>query len=128
MNKARIDAYIPKAYTVLTDLGVAENGKISGTFRGYISSFGAAVTMGSLKAAIAFFSNGDNKAKKNRALLMDAIYAILEWDKKGFGDLLALACSCNDEYALKEEILNAAIAIKLAMNMYELEKNDNKKQ
>lgn len=130
MNKHRIDTMIPIAYKALSCTGIAdEEGKIQKGFRRQISTFGAAVTTGTLLSAILFFSQ-KGKAEVDRTKLMDAIYEILD-------NLLGLSDSSlnNDEkhhlfkYAQKEKdvdratelILDAAIALKLAMNLYELE-------
>lgn len=56
MNKAIINDEVVIAYDVLKDSEIVENGKIKKTWRGQISTFGAAVTMGSLIPAVAFFS------------------------------------------------------------------------
>ena len=48
MNKAIINDEIVIAYDVLKKSEIVENGKIKKTWRGQISTFGAAVTMGSL--------------------------------------------------------------------------------
>ena len=77
MNKKKVNDEISTAYDVLDTCGIARNGSISKTYRGYISTFGAAITMGSLIAAIAFFSD-QGGADKDRSKLMDAIYKVLE--------------------------------------------------
>ncbi len=126
MNKQEIDRLIPIAYEALKEVGIAEEKndhfEIVSTFRGYISSFGAAITMGSFKAAIAFFSK-EGKTKEKRFLLVDAIYYVLKKEKpcteKGKEtNLMKEVLNCKDETKLKEEVLNASIALKLAMNMY----------
>ncbi len=122
MNKQAIDKYIPMAYKVLEDTKIAKNGEINKTFRSYISSFGAAITMGSLRAAVAFFSKDGADSKEDKALLMKAVYKLIP-KKDGINapNLLAYICDQNiNEAEVKEDILNAAIALKLAMNMYKL--------
>ena len=122
MNKAIVNQEIGVAYEVLQECGIAKNGKIVKSFRGQISTFGAAVTMGSLKTAIVFFS-ADKKAKVERSKLIEAIFAIIKQNENVDGNIKTLydyVSKKNNEDECKEKIINAAIAIKLAMNLYEL--------
>ena len=54
MNKKQVNDWILPAQKAIIECGIAENGKVDSAFRGQISSFGAAVVMGSLKSAVAF--------------------------------------------------------------------------
>ncbi len=121
MNKKRIDKYLPKAIDLLEKSGVAdEKGSIPKTFRGYISSFGAAVVMGSLRSAVAF-NSVQNNADKERQKLMQIIYCIIN-DTEYSDDisLLQYIIDRNNDDAIKEQVYDAAIAVKLAMNAYDL--------
>ena len=123
MNKNTVDQEINIAYEALAEVGIAQNGKIEKTYRGQISSFGAAVTMGSLLSAIAFFSQ-DGGSDVSRSKLMDAILIVLKKRgiaKESFQKLFDYAKSSGEE-GCKEDIINAAIALKLSMNLYELVK------
>ena len=123
MNKKTVDELIPIAHKVLAEVKIAENGVINKTYRGQISTFGSAVVTGSLRAAIAFFSD-KGSAGVDRRKLMVAILQILqekEPELKKFGTLFEYA-EKNPEEA-KEKILNTAIALKLAMNLYQLKEN-----
>lgn len=122
MNKAEIDRYLPKAYQALQDFGIARDGKVPHTFRSYISSFGAAIVMGSLRAAISFHSKQDN-ARLQRDSLMKAIYSLIvepeNIEEVESASLLKYVFAHPEqEDAIKECIYNASIALKLAMNMY----------
>lgn len=133
MNKNQIDAWIPKAYKMLNTIEVTknnvsvpliDNGAIPKVFRSYISSFGAAVVMGSLKSAIAFYSQ-QSSAMCEREALMKIIYAIIsDEDDVNAVEATALFQFVNapdcDLIKAKEDIYNAAIAIKLALNMFVL--------
>ena len=79
MNKAIINDEVVIAYDVLKNSEIVENGKIKKTWRGQISTFGAAVTMGSLIPAVAFFSDQGGSSVK-RQYIMDAILEILKRD------------------------------------------------
>ena len=123
MNKNRIDKFLLPAYGLLKDSGVAnENNEIKKTFRGYISSFGAAVIMGSLKSAIAFFS-AQGSADEPREKLMRIICALVEekkYDETEKNSLMEYVNGFKTEREVRENIYNAAVAVKLAMNMYTL--------
>ena len=124
MNKNQINSLIPFAYEALEKVGIAKDGKINKTYRGQISTFGAAVSMGSLLPAIAFFSE-KGSASTDREKLMEAIWNVLQ--NAGF---ISGPCKSLMEYAQeagdkKECIINAAIALKLSMNLYQLEKQEN---
>lgn len=119
---------------------------VSKGYRGQISAFGASVTMGSLVPAIAFFSKErDGKTSEedvDRTKLMKAVFLLLRHDAANYGNteqknrvtnasnLMQYVCSSigtgemdqeQRRKALnncKEEIENAAIALKLAIGMY----------
>ena len=126
INKAKVDHWIPKAHgAVADDKLLNNNGKLDSGYRGQISAFGAAVSMGSVLSAVAFFSkkgsdkDHDSQRKENdydRSKLMRAIEIVLGLDK----DTLRLYAQEQDN--AKQQILHAAIALKLAMNLYEWEK------
>lgn len=128
MNKAIINEEIAYAYEALADKKIAVKGKIDKTYRGQISTFGAAITMGSLFPAIAFFSEKGG-ASVDRQRLMDAILFVL---KKRDSDIKEnnmydyAANRKNNAAKCKEDILNATIALKLAMNLYDLSKEGKK--
>lgn len=128
MNKKRVEALIPIAEEALRVVGIAqqnENGNyvISKTFRGQISSFGAAVTMSTLRAAVAVYSqNGD--ASVQRQLLLKAIDYCLcngEREPRQAAEVFAWVCqSTQNERELTARFTEAAVALKLAMNRFEL--------
>ena len=120
MNKRSVDELIPKAVESLKNAKISnEKGEISKTFRGQISTFGAAVTNGSLISAVAFFSD-KGSSQTDRPKLLTAIQEMI-----GEKNLFDYVCDAHKqgrskEAEVKEKILNAAIALKLAMNLYKL--------
>lgn len=118
MNKQRVNDWVDPAAEALKLVGITENGRINSTFRGQISTFGAAVTMGSLKAATAFFSQQGN-ASVRRELLLQAMYYIIEGTVKEPDEVFAYICA-HDDVQTRERFIDAAIALKLAMNLYDL--------
>lgn len=118
MNKKRVNDWLLKAKEALTKTGVAESGKIDKTYRGQISSFGAAVIMGSLPAAVAFFSEQRNCTVK-RQKLIQAMYYCISDTIKDEKEILEIVCKQNDS-SMREQFIDASIALKLAMNFYTL--------
>lgn len=121
MNKKIINDEIAIAYeAIIKNKIINEQGQVQKTFRGQITSFGASIIMGSLLPAIAFFYDSE-KSIVDRKKVLDAIYYILQARQKIGQDEKNLF-----EYAKKhqedsrEEILNASIALKLAINLFEL--------
>ena len=139
MKKA-IDALIPEAYDVLEKVGIVIDGSVDNAWRGQISSFGSAVKNGSLIAAVAFFSDTGNSAVKRERLMM-AIWLLLHEgeqfeisldpktndEKKAYKDAATKLFNDirqrQDERKLKQDVINAAVALKLAMNLYNLDKD-----
>lgn len=145
MNKKKIDKFIPIAYEKLNQSDIVQEGKIQNEYRGYIDTFGAAVAMGSIISAIAFFME-KGKGQQDRTKLLRVMYNVIhndtekqikdinsetnEWQK-----IIVEYVKANEKKA-KEELINAAIAVKLAMNLYEIVgkksdaegKEDNKKK
>ena len=130
MNKADIDKLLPAAYEAIRESGISENGTVDKSYRGQISSFGAAVSMGSLLSAVAFFSD-KGSADIARDKLTAAILLVLKKDgtvDSSYGrlyDWANMEVKAGKETVCKERILNAAIAIKLAMNLYRLQDKTN---
>lgn len=127
MSKQRINDYLPLAYEALKECKLAKGGVVDSALRGQISAFGAAVSLGSLLPAIAFFSER-GKAASERQDLMKAIHWILrKSDGTENNELIAspdglfkqaLKIDPAEIEAFRERILDAAVALKLAMNLY----------
>jgi len=126
MNKKRVDALLPAAFDVLKDpdTGISDGVNIPGSFRGQISSFGASVCTGSLLSAIAFFSQQGGAAVA-RQQLITAIYKVIRNNGAApavpGGNLFEFVRLHPDKKAAKELVLDAAIAIKLAINLFNLD-------
>lgn len=129
MNKRVVNEMIPCAYEALCKSGIAEKGCVDKKFRSQIASFGAAITMGSLLPAIAVFSD-KGSAEVDRQKLMDAVLIVLKEKDICSRELNKLFEYVNssggdgklqmEENKKKENIINASIALKLAMNLYTL--------
>lgn len=129
MNKRVVNEMIPCAYEALCKSGIAEKGCVDKKFRSQIASFGVAITMGSLLPAIAVFSD-KGSAEVDRQKLMDAVLIVLKEKDICSRELNKLFEYVNssggdgklqmEENKKKENIINASIALKLAMNLYTL--------
>ena len=126
MNKKQVNDWILPAQNAITECGIAENGKVDSAFRGQISSFGAAVVMGNLKSAVAFFAD-DGSAKVKRSKLIEAICYVITGKKSTPKEVFDYICR-HDNRQTKEQFINASIAIKLALNFFDMGKGDNKEK
>ena len=124
MNKKRVDEWLLKAREALVSEGIAsKDGKINKTFRSQISSFGVAVIMGSFKSAVAFFAE-QGGASVEREKLLSAIHMVVFGKSATPREVLELVCSPGAE-KYKDEFIDASIALKLAMNFFELCESKN---
>ena len=134
MDKKRIDGYLKNAALALEDTGIAVKGKINSSYRGQISSFGASVAQGSILAAVAVYC-GKKGAGVDTERLMAAIYLLKHYDSPQIENLKKEsvkenACALFEyvkkeyitcSYKVKEEIMEYAMALKMAMNLFVLE-------
>ena len=126
--KQRIEKYIPQAIELISEVDIAKNGEVNNEFNGYFSSFGAAIVQSGLKPALAFFSN--EKRKKERSKILVAIYKLVVdknnnekiEDIKPRKILDYVIKHKNKEEQLKTKIIDASIALKLAVRTYKLVK------
>ena len=120
MSKKRINDWIAPAVQILANTGIAVNGKVDRSFRAQISSFGAAVVMGSLKAATAFFSQ-KGQAKVDRHKLLTAMYCLVAETEEIVKPETILRYICDhDTPETRSRFMDAAVALKLAMNFYDM--------
>lgn len=133
MNKRVVDSWLSIAYNAIEKCGISEMKDgvkcIQRTYRSQISNFGAAVTMGSIKSAVAFFSQ-QGKAVAYRPKLLQAMYFIISNGEILTPDeIFKWLCSQNQS-EVREKFINASVALKLAMNFYKLlpEKNSDNAQ
>lgn len=128
MDKNRINRLLPIAVEVIKK-ELSE--PIPNEFRGYIASFGAAVTMGSLPAAVAYYSAASKNAKEDRTKLPVMIFEVLKGENAAITvdtlfEYVTSFKNDNESLAIKEDVLHAAIAIKLGLNLFEIESKDKK--
>ena len=137
MNKKRVNEWILPAREAIIQCKITEDGKsLLKTFRGQISAFGAAVVMGSLKSAVAFFTEQGGSSVPREKLIVAMYYIINEKayeipgkteDQIKAKEVFEWVCTSSDS-DIKEKFIDASIALKLALNFFDLkdEKTNNK--
>lgn len=139
MNKRDIEKMIPAAIESIKTAGISDkNDDVLKKWRSQISEFGAAIVMSNLKSAILFYSE-QSGADVDRPKLLHAICLTLV-NSRGcitagqtlYDNLQGAALPVNkakralydyseqDPVKAKENIVNAARAVKLAFNIYNL--------
>ena len=129
MNKKSIEKLIPRAKEQI-EKQLAQNGIVDSTYRGYIASFGAAVLQSGLMPAVAFYSS-NKSAKGDRNRLMSMIKELIDVDNKNeeslFDYIQKRVRRGTSIRHMQEEVINAAISIKLAMGLFEMKQGDGGK-
>jgi len=120
--KKRIEKYLPTAMDIIEKVKIAnENGNVNSKFNGYFSSFGAAIVLSGVKSALAFYSN--KKTAKERVKILQAIYMLIIESEEVPEETALLKyyiANENSDPLLKQKILDAATALKLAVRTYKL--------
>lgn len=136
--KKRIEKMIPLAMTAIEDHFKKEDGSIPPiprTFQGSISSMGASILQMGLLPTLAVFADTDTGAKDDqRTKLLDIISNVLAkytdygdnalFRNRGSKSACKVAADMNEEQRkrLKDVILDAAVAVKLSLRTFKLEK------
>lgn len=125
----RVDDYLAKAIRIVTDVEIAKDGVVNNQYKGYVASFGTAVIHVGVKPAVAMFSD-ENKENKGRSeedptKITKAIFRLVKPENDNSKNLLEFLCKSefSDTSKLRKmekEILNAAIALKLAIRTYKI--------
>lgn len=120
MSKKGIEKQIPKAMDVLRE---RFGESVPSAYNGYISAFGASVVQSGLKVSVALFENKNASTLEDKSVLMELILKIM--DENAQCTLLEYILNHEqDEYRLKRDILDIAVAIKLAMRTFKLTKGE----
>lgn len=120
MSKKNIENYIPKAMEILST--TFSDGVVPASYNGYISSFGASVIQSGLKPTLALFENENANTQEKKQLLPELILEILG-KKSSYRSLLDYILeNKNEEQYLKQQILDIAVALKLGIRTFKLEK------
>ena len=73
----KIDKLIQQAIPIITTTEIAIDGIIDKQFKGYVSSYGAAITQSGLLAATVFFENEDADTEAKREKIPKAILHLI---------------------------------------------------
>ncbi len=119
MGKARIEKYIPKAIKAI-DKHLSVNGEIPGVYKGYISSFGSGIISGGLLATVAFYENNQANSNQDRRKMTLALLEIVSDTNINDSSLFNYIRKQEITNELVDKVVDAAIALKLAMRTYKL--------
>ena len=120
MSKKNVEAYIPRALEVLSSHYPEK--VIPSAYNGYISSFGASIMQSGLLPTLALFENTNACTKENKEYLTYLIVRVLT----GKSDDVSLLHHVlkNNETLLKPKIIDIAVAIKLCIRTFKLDKGE----
>lgn len=121
--KKRVEKYIPDALRALQEAKIVVGGKYDNEYAGYISAFGPSVILAGLIPTVAFFgrTGGDADRKK----VGDAILKVVAPGENHQNFLYYVLAHDNDRDETKRKILDAIVALKLAIRTFE--KNEKKR-
>lgn len=137
MNKREIEEQIPITIDLINDFINNERfykkddksfGLIPKEYNGYISNFGASIIQSGLVSTIAFFEANDSKSKEDKTVLTKLILQIVRKCNKlqvkdGESLLSYVLDNKNISEEIEEEIINATIAVKLAIRVFKSTEN-----
>ena len=112
MNNKTIEKFIPQAIALL------QNFPKEKVYQGYLASFGPTVITSGLVQAVTFYT-ADEKKNKVIKVIFELIKENLNTDKSTLLEVLNEGQNYKN-YALKNRILEASIACKLAIRTFEL--------
>ena len=123
MSKKEIENYIQKAIDVLSDKFI--QGVIPSAYNGYISAFGASIIQSGLKPTLALYENQNASTKEDKSQLTKLILNILDEQTQEQSLLKYVINSERSENELKQDIVDIAVAIKLSIRTFKLDKGDS---
>ena len=129
--KSQVEKFLPAALEAvnrhfMTDDQGQPREKIPKQFKGYISSFGAAVIQTGLLPAVAFYSVRGS-AEEERGRVIEAIFYVLRENDivANYNNLMQFLVANRQRLDyFKPKIMDAATALKLALRTFPIEKQD----
>jgi CRISPR-associated protein Cmr5 len=127
-----VERLIPAAIAAITASKMEEEdnkGSVNKAYKGYISAFGAGIIQSGLLPTLAMYKgNEDSDRKKaNTGKLLDAIYRVVKskHDPKPeeinlFDYALTKMKKAENQQGVISEIMNASIAVKLAIRTFKM--------
>lgn len=100
-----------------------KEGKIPKEYKGYISSFGTAVLQSGLKVAVALFSDKSEGGEQSKMPIVNAVrdLVLTNEQKEKYDSLMAFVIE-NHHNGIRNKVLDAAVALKLALRTFEIAK------
>lgn len=126
-----VEKLIPAAIKAVNDK-MAKDGKVNSAYKGYISSLGAGIIQSGLLPTLAMYKGNEDSDKKKAETghLLNAIYEVVKSkhepkpkDNNLFDYALNKMQQVENRQTVINEILNASIAIKLAIRTFKLEES-----
>ena len=126
-----VDKYLEIAIDTIkdTDSGFWNNGntKIVKVYKGYIASFGTIIKQSGLLPAVVLFSKESDRGETSKKPIIKAIYKLLKAesglvDVNKHRNLLEFAKDKKRAHQARKEMIYAAIALKLALRTFKIEK------
>ena len=125
-----VEKLIPWAIEAVSESKMEDEkkkGVVNKAYKGYISSLGAGIIQSGLLPTLAMYKGNEDSDKKkaNPGRLLKAIFYVIKEHHKPVeiqgDDLFKYALDAEDQEKVKKEILDASIAIKLAIRTFKLE-------
>ena len=124
-----IEKLIPAAINAV-NTKMAKDGKVNSAYKGYISSLGAGIIQSVLLPTLAMYKGNEDSDKKkaNTGCLLDAIFEVIKTTPSTItndeDDLFSYALRASQQQnncqVVIDKVLNASIAIKLAIRTFKL--------
>lgn len=142
---------IAVAIKAIEDQGIARNGKVPNEFKGYIDTFSASIVQNGLIPAVIFFESGSKnrdeskngkteseskdkekeKIEENRNKMMQVILSLVKGKKSSekqekkptlLNYVVSWQKNNKDMKKIRQDIVEAAVAFKLALRTFKFEK------
>lgn len=130
-----IDNLIPIAIDAIVASEIPEgpDKTVPNEYKGYIDSFGSVIVQNGLIPAVVFFENSGGKdsasggqVAENRKKLMSSILKVTgQANHKTLYDYITVSMPKKDIKFLRDEIVRAAIAVKLALRTFKFSESES---
>lgn len=127
MSKKDIEQLIPLAFKAIETCIINKDGHIDKVYKGYIESFGPTVIQSGLLPAICLYEKKGTSSEGDKSRVIEAIQYILPTDfTNSSSKFSTLVGGRTDKVECKEKIMNAVIALKLAIRTFEFDDKEKR--
>lgn len=127
MSKKDIERLIPLAFKAIETCIIKKDGHIDKVYKGYIESFGPTVIQSGLLPAICLYEKKGTSSEGDKIRVIEAIQYILPTDFTNSPSKFSmLVGGRTDKVECKEKIMNAVIALKLAIRTFEFDDKEKR--